>query len=202
MEKHSINDLAEFLKLTNEAKWMKKIKSSQKFYSLSNFVYKITFEDDSCIMIKISNSESENILIFNKENIIELMKSMNYGKEIFLYFGDQFDIEAFVKSKNLGQQDFLNKDFRKIITKRIAEFNSIGFDNADKNIFTMLKTKNVLQKIILEIRSDMKIFCQKQNLVNSSDINDLITGIWKDFDSNKFNPNILDKNSLGKYLII
>ena len=153
---HSKEDIKKLLASTNDSRFDGEIKSLKRFFSLSNDVYKVDLTDGRSFVVKIEDPSKINLLTFYKPKSVELLKKMEYGSEIFLYSKNYLEIESFIKSKGLNQNDFVDPVFRDNIMRNCAEFNTIAFDSAQENFWNLIGQKKIMevyqQNLIQEIQ--------------------------------------------------
>ena len=168
MSTHSIEDITQLLSSTKDPRFQSTIKSIHKFYSLSNAVYKVEFEENDPVVVKINSPENVNLLTFYKENSIMKMTESGYGNDLFLYSSKYLEIERFIKSKGLTQQDFIDDSFRCNIMRNAAEFNSISFNDGQENFFLIMMNKGILDNIFATIKEQMITYTETFKLAEDS----------------------------------
>ena len=176
MKSYSTEEVTQILLKTKDPRFTRPIKSMKKYFSLSNAVYKVDFEDNSTFVIKIDNPENVNLLTFFKHDIMKIMKQSGYGQDLFLYSGDYLEIERYVESTCLTYECFIDPLFRANIMRNLAEFNSLKSDSGENSLWNHIFKQNLFEGNMKAIRLEIEKYVGKCEL--GEDPKEWIESIW------------------------
>lgn len=161
---HSKEEIQKLLDSTQDSRFSGTVEAIKRFFSLSNDVYKVDFSDGRSFVIKIEDPKKINLFTFYKSKALEHIKKAEYGSEIFLYSKNYLEVETYIKSKGLGQKEYMDPLFRANILRNAAEFNSIAFESPKENFWNLIRERKIIEDNCEKISTQIEIYKQKFKL--------------------------------------
>jgi thiamine kinase-like enzyme len=124
--------------------------------SLTNFVFKLTFEEDKPpVVLKIINRNTVNFFLFRSEENEQLLKSKGYMADWILHDTPAFRIERFIPNEPITTEKYRDHNIRLMMTRHIAEFHSLDSTKDPKKLQMVDLYDHVYNNIEVQITKNL-----------------------------------------------
>lgn len=125
-----------------------------KLYSLTNWVYKVDFENAPSIVFKVLNKKTTNPFLFRSQETEKLIDETHFFGDVQIVKNDVYKIERFVINKPITVQDLRSLPTRVFIMKAISRLHLLLPPKPKQNALIFDTWQNVMPQVREKIKSN------------------------------------------------